>query len=50
MTLYDFPLTDTLRINPNLTPSFNEGDGVFLLKDSIDPRDPQGKTRFLTKG
>ena len=50
MTLYDFPLTGTLQVNPNLTPSFKNGDGVILLKDSIDPKDPKGNTRFLTKG
>ena len=50
MTLYDFPLPGTLYINPNITPSFKNGDNVILLKDSIDPGDPEGPTSILIKG
>ena len=50
MILYDFPLRGTLMLNPNITPSFKNGDGVILLKNSLNPRDPEGPTSCLIKG
>jgi len=50
MTYYYTPIAGDLRPNPDITPSFKEGDFVVLKKDCISGRDPDGPSHCLVEG
>lgn len=50
ITFYHTPVNGSLRPNPNIKPSFKEGDFVVWKKDCISTKDSDGPCKCLVKG